>query len=205
LLLGLAALGQRGAGVGRVDERGEVGHVQREGGDVQIERGDGPQGDPPLDLGQRPGPQLAGGVPVAAGVQGRGRDLDQAVPGRSGPPVGEGALGAGVDDPVQRGQRQVGPHRGARVGAPGAGDLVDDLDDSQLLDHAPGRGQVPERQVLCPRGHPGGAGHRLADLGGGAQVGLLDDPGLAVHAGRGGQVVVRVPLDLLADHRWHAI
>ncbi len=40
-LFGLAALGQRRTGVGRVDEGREVGHVQREGGDVQPERGDG--------------------------------------------------------------------------------------------------------------------------------------------------------------------
>jgi hypothetical protein len=71
-LLGLAPLGQRGARVGGVDERGEVGHVQREGGDVQAEGGDGAQRDPPLDLGQRLGAQPAGGVPVSAGVQCRG-------------------------------------------------------------------------------------------------------------------------------------
>ena len=51
-LLGLAALGDRRLVVGRVDEGGEVGHVQHQPGQVQAEPVRPSPAEPALDLGQ---------------------------------------------------------------------------------------------------------------------------------------------------------
>ncbi len=51
-LFGLAALGDRRLGVAGVDVGGEVGHVQRQRGQVEVEGLDHGHGEPVLDLGE---------------------------------------------------------------------------------------------------------------------------------------------------------
>jgi hypothetical protein len=99
---------------------------------------------------------------------------------------------------------QLGHRLAARVRSTRC-DLVDHLDQADLLDHRPHRGQVAEPFVLAAHrrgGRP--AGEFLGDLRGAAQVLLRHDPGLAVDSGRLDQVVVdpavRPPF---LDHRRH--
>jgi hypothetical protein len=135
----------------------------------------------------------------------RGRwELDQPVPGGGLPPGGEGELGARRHHPVQRGQGQVGAHRGGRVRPPRPDLLVDHLGDLQALQHLPGRGQVPKGPVVGPsRLARAGARQPGGQFLGAAQVLLGDDAGLAGHPGRLHQVVVGASTAPLADQARH--
>src|SRR5665647_3502511 len=107
LLLGVAPLGDRGPVVARVDERGEVRHVQREAGQVQAELGDHRLADRPLRGRELGGVQRVHRIPEPAVVRRADGNLREPRPCRGGPPVRESELRARGDDPVQRGQRQV--------------------------------------------------------------------------------------------------
>lgn len=137
----------------RVDEGGHIGHIQRQRRRVHTEHVDDPRRDAPLDLDQRRGVAGMHRVPEPAMIQRRLRHLHQMIPRRARPPVDEGQFGAGIHDPIQRRQREIGTHRGPRVGAAAPGHLVDDLDHPQLLDHRPGRSQITETQMPAARGH----------------------------------------------------
>jgi hypothetical protein len=204
LLLGMAPPGKLVAVVGRVDERGEVGHVQHQRAQVQPELGDHARGDGPLG-GAQVG--LADGVhrvPEAAMVHRGGRQPDQPVADGGPPPASEAELGAGRHHPVEGGQGQVGPDRGGRVRAPGAQDLVDDLGDAESLEHRPGRGQVPERPVASAVGRTrSGRRQPRGNLLGAAQVALGHDPGVAGDPGRLHQVVVGARPPPLPDDACH--
>src|SRR5665647_3969474 len=69
LLLGVAPLGDRGPVVARVDERGEVRHVQREAGQVQAELGDHRLADRPLRGRELGGVQRVHRIPEPAVVR----------------------------------------------------------------------------------------------------------------------------------------
>jgi len=198
-LLGLAARGDGRVVVGGVDVGGEVGHVQGQRGDVQPEGSDHGQGDPVLDPGQVLGADGMHGVPELAVVQHRGTDLGEPVRGRGAPPPLEPELGARVDQPAQRGQRQVGAHRRAGVAAPGPDHLVNQRDHAEAIKHPPGGGDVAECEVSGPLGCDRGllGVERGLDIGGRPEVALGDHLGLAVHPGHLPQVPVRLPADHL--------
>ncbi len=204
LLLGLAPLGDRGALVAGIDESGEVGHVQGDGGAVHAGRIDDGQRDPAGDLLQLLQADGVHRVPEPAVVQRRRADPGEPAGCRARPPVGEGQLGAGGDQAAQGGQRQVGARARARVRPPGPGDLVDDGGHAQVLQHAPGGGDRAEVLVLGTAGQPQpGAPHRAGQLLGSTQVFLRDDPRLAVHTGGLDQVVIGRVAAFLADDRCH--
>src|SRR5260370_929451 len=75
-------------------------------------------------------------------------------PGRPRPAPGR--LRAGCPRRVRRLRGRVGPRRRACVRPPCPGDLVDDRGHAEILQDAPGRGHVPERQVAGPLGQHGG-------------------------------------------------
>jgi hypothetical protein len=204
LLLGVTALGDRGVLVARVDVGGEVGHVEHQARQVDGEDLDHAGHDAPLDLCQMLLADGVHGVPEPPVVESGGGQADEPVARRGLPPLGELALRARVDHPVRRGQRDVGPDRRRRVLAPRADHLVDDLGDSEALEHRPHRRQVAVGEVAgavrlagpC-LGEPGG------DLLGRAEVALGDDPGFAPDPGRFDEVVVGLPAMLLSDDRCH--
>ena len=107
-LLGLAPLRDRCPGVAGIDERREVRHVQRHRAGVQPGPGARRQRQLLLDPRQRLQRHGVHGVPEPAVIQRRGTDLGEPVRRRGAPPVREPSLGAGIHDPVQRGQREVG-------------------------------------------------------------------------------------------------
>ena len=204
LLLGLPALGDRGALVAGIDEGGEVGHVQGHGGAVHAGRIDDGQRDPAGDLLQLLQAHGVHRVPEPAVIQRRRADPGEPAGRRARPPVGEGQLGARRDQPAQGGQRQVGAHAGTGIRPPGPGHLIDDAGHAEVLQHAPGGGDRAEVLVLGPRGQAQPpAAHRGRQLAGGAQVFLRDDPRLAVHPGGLDQVVVGRVATPLADDRRH--
>jgi hypothetical protein len=198
-LLGLATLGDRRLLVPGVDEGGEVGHVTHQGCQIQPELPGHRHAEPAFDLGQLRRRQRVHGVPEPAVIQRRSWDLDPPVRGRGGPPVRERQLRARAHNPVQRGQRQVGAHRGSRVRPSRSGHLIDDLGHPQPLDHRPGRCYIPECQVLCALREHRRAVHGRGDVGGLAQVPLRDDLRPATDPGDFPQVVVRLAADPLTD------
>jgi hypothetical protein len=100
LLFGMAPLGDGVALVGRVHEGGEVGHVQHQPGQVQVEALHHLCRHRPLDGAQIGHRERVHGVPEATVVQRGRRELDQPVPGGGLPPAGKGELGAGRHHPV---------------------------------------------------------------------------------------------------------
>ncbi len=97
--------------VARVDVGREVRHVKNEPGEIEVEGPDHLGDDPPLDLdGLALGDRVhrVPGPPVVEGAPG---DAYQMVAGGLCPPLREGELRAGVTDPVQGGERDVGPDR----------------------------------------------------------------------------------------------
>jgi len=203
LLLGLPALGDRGALVAGIDEGGEVGHVQGDGGAVHAGRIDDSQCDLAGDLLQFLQADGVHRVPEPAVIQRRRADPGEPAGRCARPPVGEGQLGARGNQAAQRGQRQVGAHAGTSIGPPRPGHLIDDAGHAEILQHAPGGGGHAEVLVLgaCGKAQPPAA-HRRGQLAGGAQVFLRDDPRLAVHPAGLDQVVIGRVATLLADDRW---
>ncbi len=128
LLLGFAPLGQGCLGVARVDEGSEVRHVQGHRRDVQAEGGDHLGDHSAFDLGQVLGGDGAGGIPEPAVVQHARVDTGEPVGRGGGPPVGQAAPRARVNEAVQRGQGQIRAHRRTRVGASRAHHLVNNVD-----------------------------------------------------------------------------
>ena len=207
LLFGLAPRGDGRLVVGGVDVGGEVGHVQRQGGDVEPEPFDHGQSDPLLDLGELSQGDRVHRIPEPAMIQRTRHDLGEPV-GRGGlPPVGERRFRAGGDDPVEGAQRQVGTdtHRDARRLS--TGHLVHDADHVQTPHCPPHRGHIPERQVpgSLRQGGRVPARHRRGDIGRRPQIPLGDHLGLAVHPGHLPQIPVRLPVDLLRIQARHAI
>ena len=176
-------------------ERGEVGHVQRHRGAVHPGCLHDPRRDRAGDLLQLLQRHSVHRVPEPAVVQHRSRDLGEPVCGGGLPPVREAGLGARGDQPVQRRQRQVRPRPRARVRPPRPGDLVDDRGHAQVLQHSPGRGHVPERQMPGPLGqHRGLAGiQQRLDVGRRAQVPLRHQLGLAINPAHLAQVQYGFP------------
>ena len=199
LLLGVAALGDRGAVVRGVDIGGEVRHVEHESREVDGEHFEQASDDATLDLLQLVFADGVHRVPRAPVVEGKGREAREPVAARVLPPARELALGAAVDDPVRRSEGDVGPFQGCRVGTPQADDLVDDLGDLEPLEHRPHRSEVTEGEVPGAVRHHRRAGHRRFDVGRLTQVALGDHLRLAAHSGDFSHVVARVTLDRLAD------
>jgi hypothetical protein len=101
-------------------------------------------------------------------------------------------------------KRDVGPDRRPGIAATRTDDLVDDLSDTKATQHLPHRSDVPEGEVAGAIGLTGtGLGQAGSDLLCRAQVALGDDPGLSLHPGGLGQVVVGLPVLLLADDECH--
>ena len=204
-LLRLAPLRDRGLRVRGGDEGREVGHVQRHRGDIDPADLDQPQRDRLADPLQLLRGDRVHGVPEPPVVQGAGTDLGEPVRGGGLPPVRERRLRTRGHQPVQRRQRQVGARRQRQPGRAGPDHLVDDARHTQLGQHPPGRGDVPEPQV------PGAVRHDRAlagiqqrrHLGGRAHVPLRDHPRLAVHAGHLPQVPVGLAADLLRVQTRH--
>ena len=138
-------------------------------------------------------------------INGAGRQTHPAVAGGLAPPPSERQLGAGIAQPIERGQGDVGPHRRHRVSPPGADHFVDDLGDPQSPQYVPHRGGRPEGQVAGAIRHHGGSGDGRFDVLRLAQVALRDDLGFAPYPGHLPQVVVGLPLDLLANDRSHVL
>ena len=204
LLLGLAALRDRGFAVRGVDEGGEVRHVQRHRRAVQPGLVHDRQRDPAADLGQVLQRDGVHRVPEPPVIQHRPGNPGEPGRRRLRPPVRKAQLRARRDHPVQRRQRQVGPGAGARVGAPRPGDLVDDLHHAQILQHAPRGGDRAEVLVLDAVRQPQpAAAHRRGKLLRCPQVLLGGDPRLAADPGGLHQVVVGGPAALLTDYRCH--
>ena len=101
LLFGLAPRGDGRLVVGGVDVGGEVGHVQRQGGDVEPEPFDHGQSDPLLDLGELSQGDRVHRIPEPAMIQRTRHDLGEPVGCGGLPPVGERRFRAGGDDPVE--------------------------------------------------------------------------------------------------------
>ncbi len=207
LLLGLAPLRDRRLAVRGADERREIGHVQRHRRAVHPGCLNDPHRDRAADCFQLFQGDGVHRFPEPPVIQGAGRDLGEPVRGGGLPPVRERRLGTRRNEPVQRRQRQVGARGQRRPGRAGAGHLVDDRGDPQVLQHSPGRGHVPERQVPGPLRQRSrlGAFHRRGDVGGGAQVAFGDHLRPAVDAGHLAQVPVRLPADLLRVQARHDI
>ncbi len=207
LLLGLAALGDRRLLVAGIDEGGEVGHVQGHRRAVQPGCTHDPQRDRLADLLQLLQPDGVHRSPEPPVIQHAGADPGEPVARGGLPPVRERQLRAGGDHPVQGRQRQVGADAGPRIRAPRTGHLVDDAGDPQLLQHPPGRGDVPERQVagaLGQRRGLAGVQQRL-DIGRAAQVPLRDQLRLAVRPAHLPQVPVRLAVDHLLVQTGHTL
>ena len=203
LLLGLAALGDRGPVVGGVDVGGEVRHVQGHAGQVQAVPVDHATVDLRLDRGQVRLAQQVHRVPEPAVVQRGLVQLHPPRPGRGGPPVREGPLRTRVHQAVERGQRHIRAHRRPRVGVAGH-HIVDQPDHVQIGQHRPHRGHVPEPLMLTAYRHTRrGPGQFRDHLGRRAQVLLGHDPWLAVDPGGLDQVVVGLSTLALPHDRRH--
>ncbi len=183
-LLGVAPLGDRGPVVGTVDVGGEVGHVQHQARQVDLEGVHHRGPDPPFDLSQLGLVDPAHRIPEPPVVQrGRGQ-LDDPVARRGRPPVGKRPLGARVNDPVCGGQRDVGPDRTRGVGPTRTHDLINDLRDLETLQHRPHGREVAKTEVARAVGL---ARSRLRQAGndrlGGTEIALGDDAGLSLYPG----------------------
>jgi hypothetical protein len=205
LLLGLAPLRDGRLGVGRVDERGEVGHVQRQRGHVHTELVNDPYRQPLLDDIQLLRCERMHRVPEPAMFQHPGRDLGEPLGGGALPPVGERPLRTRVDHPVQRRQRQIRAHTGAGIGAPRPHHLVDEAGHAQPAQHRPHRRHIPKRQMTKPlRQHLPLAGiQQCLNLGGSAHVALRGQLRLAINPRHLAQVPVRLPTDDLLVQTCH--
>jgi hypothetical protein len=204
-LFGVAPLGDVGPVVDRIDVGGEVGHVQHQPGQVQPELGDHLVHQPTFDLNEGDGVDGVHGVPEATVIHGRGGDPHPAVPGRRHPPFREAEFRAWFHHTVGRGQSNVGPHRGGRVGAAGADDVVDDGRHPEAFQDRPHRGQVPEGEMTAAFGHRHRPVHGRLDIGRLAQVTLGDHLRLAAHPGHLPQVVVRLPAHGLVHDGCHTL
>ncbi len=201
----LAALGDIGVGVGGVDERGEVGHVEGHGGGVEVEAVDDAYREAGEDLGELGGGDRVHGVPELAVLQRPGADLGESVSGGGGPPGGQLSFARGIDQPVERGDGQVSAHRQVGVGAAGTDYLVDEPGNIQVAEHAPGCGDVTEGEVAGAFGEHRlvGGVHRGGDVVGRAEVAFADHLRFSVDPAHLAQVVVNSPVDLLRVHARH--
>ena len=136
-LFGLAALRDRRLVVAGVDEGGEVGHVQRHRTGVEPEPGAHRGRQLLLDPRQSLQRHRVHRVPEPAVIQRRGRDLGEPVRRGGAPPVREPALGARIDHPVQRRQRQIGARRQRQPGRRRPDRLVDERGHPQIAAAAP--------------------------------------------------------------------
>ena len=204
LLPGLAPLRDRRLLVRRVDERGEVGHVQRHRGHIHPGCFHDAQRDLAaglLQLLQRDGMHRVPEPPV---IQRRSRNPGEPGRRRLGPPVGEGELGTRCHHPVQRGQHQICAHGHARIGAPRPGCLVDDGSHAEDPPAFP-RQPRPRRSPYAEPGRAARARRRASPLPAPPQYPGTPgrDPRLAMHASRLHQVVVGGPAALLPHDRCH--
>ncbi len=144
-------------------------------------------------------------VPESAVVQHRGAHLNEPIGGGGAPPFLETAFRAGIHQPVQRGQRQVGAHRGAGIRPTRTDHRIDRLDHTQPGQDAPSGGHVPKRQMPGPLRHdrrlPGL--QQRSDLSRRPQIPLRDHLGLALHPRHLPQVPVRLPADHLLVQARH--
>jgi hypothetical protein len=173
---------------------------------VQGEHVDHRAGQGRLDVVQPVDPDQVHRIPEPAVVEGTRRDLGDPAQGGGGPPAAERPFGAGIADPVQCSQRQVGAGRGPAADRRDAQHRVDHIDHVQLLEHRPDRRDVPEPAVLGlgQVGLGARAGRQPGDhLRLGAEVDLLHDPRLPIDTGAGGRIQVGVSPQPLLDDRGH--
>ena len=211
LLLVVTALGQLATIVAGGDPGVEVGGVvgqhalaEQVLGTEGLQQG----GLGALEIVVRGGVEAGGDVEAVEAVP---EVLRAEAPGRKAPqraqdgllvPVGDGGFGSGGADAVDGGEQQVvgGSRSGARLGP----------EPEQGLEGAAALGGLPESAGQAEfeggslQGDRGGLVlNELLEAFGGAEVGLLDNPGIALDAAGGGDVIVGLVAFLFADDGWH--
>jgi hypothetical protein len=161
LLLRMSSLGDRYTGVGRIDVGGEVGHVQHQPGEVEVEHIDHDRGNATFDLNELSRTDGVHGMPEPPVVEStRGKVPDDPVSGRLAPPLSKGQLRTRGDHPVATRQGDVGPDTCSRALATRTDHLVDDVAYAR-------RSSIPHTAAMSPKercrersGSPGPASER---------------------------------------------
>ena len=202
-LLGMAALGQRGALVEGVDVGEEVGGVEQDAAGVEAELALHGGDEVAFDGGNSLGLDAVHVVPEALGGELGGAEGEQAMEGGGVEPAGERGPGAGGEAAVEDGGEEVGAD--GRAGT-ALGDVA--VDDAGEVEAA---GEGEQGGAAAELAHDGvqWLGGRvsvlefLSDGIGAAEVGLGNDLGLAVDALADAHVVVGVAVDDFLDEAGH--
>ena len=200
--LARAALGQAGPGVEGVEEGEEVGGVEEDLAQVDLEVADEGGDEVAFDGLDGGGGDAVEVVPEALAGELAGLDGEQAGEDGAVEPSGETGLGTGGEAAMESGDEQVGADGGAGAAL---GDMaVDVLDEAQALGEVEEGGdaaEVADEGAGC--GGDGGIGALGDEVVDAAEVPGLDDFGAAVDAGGAAGVVVELAVDVLADQAGH--
>ena len=200
----MAALGQLATLVEGVDVGEEVGGVEEQAAEVQVEGARHAADEVAFDGGDGGGPDALEVFPEALGGELRGGQGEQAGEGGIAVPVGEGGLGAGRQAAVEDGGEQAAAEGGA--GAALGGMAVDQLGQAEAAGEGEQGGGGAELADAGVEGLGGLGGLEAGEDGvGAAEVGLGDDFGSVLDALAGADVVAGVAADGLFDKARHGV
>jgi len=202
--LALATLGHGVSRIEGVDEGEEVGGIEENALEVEVELADELRGEIALDGDEVLSGDAVHVVPEALAGELAGLEAEQPPQHGGFEPLGNAGLAAGGDAAVEGGDEQVGADAGS---AAALGDVVvDRLHQSEAprqVIQGGQRGEVGDEGLLGSRGRGGLSGHGVDDVLGAAEVFLPDDFGFAVDALGFAGVVVGVAADAFLDEARH--